>query len=359
MDDDRDVGRAALARCDDDHALLERDRRRAGQSLTLTATVAPTQGGPSPGSVTFDDDGQPLDCGPGSGAFNGSTATCVTSFSELPQHQVTAVYSGDASATGSTSSPLLITVAFANPGYRLAAADGGVFAFGAPFDGSMGGHPLNAPIVGTATDSATGGYWLVAADGGVFSFDAPFYGSMGGQPLDAPIVGMAATANGDGYWLVASDGGIFAFGKAAFAGSMGGQHLNAPVVGMAPDSATGGYWEVASDGGIFSFDAPFEGSAGSLHLAAPIAAMAATADGGGYWLAGSDGGVFNYGDATFHGSNADTGLASPIVGIATDIYTGGYWLVAGNGAIEAYDAPGDGMFPDLAGSSRAVAIGPG
>ena len=41
------------------------------------------------------------------------------------------------------------------------------------------------------------------------------YGSMGGKPLNKPIVGMAATPSGDGYWLVASDGGVFAFGDAA------------------------------------------------------------------------------------------------------------------------------------------------
>jgi hypothetical protein len=36
-------------------------------------------------------------------------------------------------------------------GYRLVARDGGVFAFGdAPFDGSLGGRRLNAPIVATA-----------------------------------------------------------------------------------------------------------------------------------------------------------------------------------------------------------------
>jgi hypothetical protein len=38
-----------------------------------------------------------------------------------------------------------------------------------------------------------GGYWEVASDGGIFSFgDAGFRGSMGGQPLNRPIVGIAA-----------------------------------------------------------------------------------------------------------------------------------------------------------------------
>ena len=156
-------------------------------------------------------------------------------------------------------------------GTVLAARDGGVFAYGtAPFEGSMGGQQLNAPIVGVATTPDGPGYWLVASDGGVFAFgDAPFEGSMGGQHLNAPIVGIASTRNGQGYWLVAADGGVFAFGNAGFHGSMGGQHLNAPVVGaVATDH--GGYWLVASDGGVFSFGgAAFYGSAGGTRLNAP------------------------------------------------------------------------------------------
>ena len=47
------------------------------------------------------------------------------------------------------------------------------------------------------------GYHLVAADGGVFSYgDAPFEGSIGGHRLNQPVVGMAAatTAAGTGRW---------------------------------------------------------------------------------------------------------------------------------------------------------------
>ena len=58
---------------------------------------------------------------------------------------------------------------------------------------------------------------------------------MGGHHLNAPIVGIVATADGGGYWLVAKDGGIFNFGDAKFYGSRGGQPLNAPVVGIAGD----------------------------------------------------------------------------------------------------------------------------
>jgi len=104
---------------------------------------------------------------------------------------------------------------------------------------------LDAPMVGIAADP-TGGYWLVAADGGVFSYGgAAFYGSMGGKPLNEPIVGMAATPDGKGYWLVAADGGIFSFGDAAFYGSTGAAPPSAPVVGMAATPA-GGYWLATS-----------------------------------------------------------------------------------------------------------------
>jgi hypothetical protein len=56
----------------------------------------------------------------------------------------------------------------------------------------MGGTPLNKPVVGIAFDKNSGGYWLDASDGGIFSFGAPFYGSMGGSHLNLPVVGMAA-----------------------------------------------------------------------------------------------------------------------------------------------------------------------
>jgi hypothetical protein len=41
------------------------------------------------------------------------------------------------------------------------------------------------------------GYWEVASDGGIFAFgDARFYGSMGGMPLDQPVVGIGLTGGG-------------------------------------------------------------------------------------------------------------------------------------------------------------------
>ncbi len=230
-------------------------------------------------------------------------------------------------------------------GTVLAARDGGVFAYGtAPFEGSMGGQHLNAPIVGVATTPDGQGYWLVASDGGVFAYGtAPFEGSMGGQHLNAPIVGIAPSRDGQGYWLVAADGGVFAFGDAGFHGSMGGTDLNAPVVGIAATDH-GGYWLVASDGGVFSFGgASFYGSAGGTRLNAPVTGVAATPDGQGYWLVGSDGGVFTYGDATYFGSVPGQGIIGqpPVVGITSTPTGSGYWLAGANGAVYTY---GDATF---------------
>jgi hypothetical protein len=84
-------------------------------------------------------------------------------------------------------------------GYWLAAADGGVFAFGsAHFFGSVPGalaaecvahgfmpgcaqYTLAKPVVGIAAAPDGMGYWLAAADGGVFAFgSSPFEGSVPG-----------------------------------------------------------------------------------------------------------------------------------------------------------------------------------
>ena len=214
------------------------------------------------------------------------------------------------------------------------------------------------PVSGIDADDATGGYWLVASDGGVFAFGAPFEGSTGGLHLNAPIAGIAATSDDAGYWLVGADGGVFAFGDAPYLGSMGGTALQRPVVGIATDAATGGYWLVASDGGVFAFGAPFEGSTGSLHLNAPVVGMAPTADDGGYWLVAADGGVFAFGDARYLGSMGGTPLHRPVVAMAPDRATGGYWLVASDGGVFSFGAPFEGSTGSLVLNRGVVGMAP-
>ncbi len=38
----------------------------------------------------------------------------------------------------------------------------------------------SVPIIGIVPTNATTGYWLLGADGGIFAFNAPFYGSLPG-----------------------------------------------------------------------------------------------------------------------------------------------------------------------------------
>jgi len=232
-------------------------------------------------------------------------------------------------------------------GYWMVASDGGIFSFGQMgFYGSMGGKPLDQPIVGMASTPSSQGYWLVASDGGIFSFgDAGFYGSTGNIKLNKPMVGMASTPDGGGYWLVASDGGIFAYGDAGFYGSTGNIKLNKPIVGMASTPDGGGYWLVASDGGIFSFgDAAFHGSMGAVALTKPVVGMATTPDGNGYWLVASDGGIFAFGDAAFHGSMGAVALTKPVVGMAATPDGNGYWLVASDGGIFSFGGTYGGFY---------------
>jgi hypothetical protein len=248
-------------------------------------------------------------------------------------------------------------------GYWLAGADGGVFSYGVPFDGSQSGTTLSKPIMGmAAVPGGNGGYnlaggdgtvfgdgpratdctstsgplnqaivgiaaapggngcWLVGSGGAVFPMgsNAPFFGSAGALSLTKPIVGIGAAPNNDGYDLAASDGGVFTYGPGAvYYGSMGGKPLNQPVVGIAVDPSTGGYWLVAKDGGVFSFNAPFLGSMGGKPLNKPIVGIAAAPTGDGYYLVASDGGIFAFGTgAQFQGSAGSLKLNQPVVGMS-------------------------------------------
>jgi len=71
----------------------------------------------------------------------------------------------------------------------------------------------------------------VASDGGIFAFKAPFRGSLGGQRLNRPVSGMVP--NGSGYLMVGEDGGIFNFSDRPFLGSLGANPPARPVVAVA------------------------------------------------------------------------------------------------------------------------------
>jgi hypothetical protein len=291
-------------------------------------------------------------------SWNGSTWVLGTvptpSDPEAAWFGVSCLGGGDCVATGgintgSSTIPFNGQAPIGRAGYRMAASDGGVFAFGpgapnlgAPYLGSMCGTPLNAPVVGMAVMPSGDGYDLVAADGGVFNFgSASFYGSTGGIHLNKPVVGMAMTADGGGYWLVASDGGVFTYGDAQFYGSTGGIHLNNPIVGMAPTPNGLGYYLVASDGGIFAFgDAAFFGSTGGLPLQEPIVGMTAAPDGSGYWLVASDGGIFSFGDVGYFGSAGGMPTNAPVVGMDRTADGQGYWMVGRDGGIFNYGDAG-------------------
>ncbi len=304
-------------------ATLAADLRAIEMTITTTSVPAASVGAPYSTTLAVTGGTAPytwsvtagtvppgLSLDPVTGTIAGTPTTVGTS-----DFSVAVTSTGAAGPLTAATATLSLVV---GSGYLLAAADGGIFAFGdAQFHGSMGGQPLNKAIVGLAATPDGQGYWEVASDGGIFSFgDAQFYGSMGGQPLNKPIVGLAATPDGQGYWEVAADGGIFSFGDAQFYGSEGGKSLNKPIVGIAATPDGQGYWEVATDGGIFSFgDAGFHGSMGGKPLAKPIVGLAA-ADGQGYWEVAADGGIFSFGSAPFDGSAGGLALAAPVIGMA-------------------------------------------
>ena len=272
--------------------------------------------------------------------------SCTLSVAFAPQSVGT--FSATLTVTGPNGPQNVSLSGSSTPNYRVVGSDGGIYAFNAPFEGSVPGAGVHVNnIVGMASDTATGGYWVVGADGGIYAFDAPFEGSVPGAGVHVhDIVGMASDAATGGYWVVGADGGIYAF-NAPFEGSVPGAGVHVhDIVGIASDAATGGYWVVGADGGIYAFNAPFEGSVpgAGVHVH-DIVGMASDAATGGYWVVGADGGIYAF-DAPFEGSVPGAGVhVHDIVGMASYGATGGYWVVGSDGGIYAFDAPFEGSVP--------------
>ena len=235
-------------------------------------------------------------------------------------------------------------------GYRILAADGGVFDFGGQqFYGSTGDRVLNQPIVSGVNTCGNAGYWFVARDGGVFSYgDARFYGSLGGTPPATPVVALAATPTGAGYYIVEANGTIHQKGDAQLFKNNTGHvdasyiHLNKPIVGAAVTPTGHGYWLLAGDGGIFSFgDAAFYGSTGNLRLVSPVVGFAPTHTGHGYMLYAGDGGIFSFGDSVFRGSVGGSVRTNPVVGMRLSETGKGYWITDSAGTVYHF---GDAVF---------------
>jgi hypothetical protein len=271
-----------------------------------------------------------------------ATGSCSIADSALPAGSYTGsvTYPGNTDFTASTGSASFDVISgCAGSGYRLAAADGSVFAYGAaPYLGSLPGDGISVhDIVGIAGSACGSGYWLVGSDGGVYAFgSAGFYGSATSTGVH-DIVGMAVTSDAKGYWLVESDGAVYAFGDALYYGSMAGHTLNAPIVGIAPTVDGKGYQLAAADGGVFTYgDASFAGSMGGHSLNAPIVGIKTATSGSGYDLVASDGGIFSFGGAPFSGSMGGQTLAAPVVALIRVPGGPGYDEIASDGGVFAF-----------------------
>jgi hypothetical protein len=94
----------------------------AGQTVSLTANVAPTSGTSSPtGTVTFQDGTTAI----GSSPLAGASGALAVSTLSVGTHSLSAVYSGDAAHAASTSQPVTVIITAATPPPGTPVADYG------------------------------------------------------------------------------------------------------------------------------------------------------------------------------------------------------------------------------------------
>ncbi|OWK44010.1 Ig-like domain repeat protein [Fimbriiglobus ruber] len=204
----------------------------AGQSVTLTATVAPggTGSGMPTGTVTFKDGSTTL----GTGTLSGGVVTFTTSALAVGSHSITAVYSDDTNFTASTSAAVTETVNPANTTTTLAASTNtatygqavtltatvAAVAPGAGMptgtvtfkDGSttLGTGTLSGGVATFTTSAlAVGSHSITATYGTVTSFTGSTSGSLAETVNPAATTtGLAASANaavyGQGVTLIAA-----------------------------------------------------------------------------------------------------------------------------------------------------------
>ena len=132
--------------------------------------------------------------------------------------------------------------------------DGGVPPTEHPYgDPARQGIRLVAPVVDHA--HVPNGYWIAAADSGIFSYGAaPYQGNLYDQGVDPRnLVGPVfdIVASGSGYWLFATDGGVFSFGPQFYGSASGMVPAGAKVIYAGTNPGLVGYDMADSAGNIW------------------------------------------------------------------------------------------------------------
>jgi VCBS repeat-containing protein len=246
---------------------------QSGQSVTFTATVTGNSGTPT-GTVTFYDGSTTV---LGTGQLNGSgIATYATSSLTVGNHDITAIYSGDSTYTGSTNwvTQTVDTAIFTSGGSWVAPSTGTVAVL-CTGGGGGGGAGGNANATQAAAGGGGGGgaievnvnvtsgnhYTITVGAGGAGALTAGLHatGGIGGNSSFAFGSTVNCTANGGGGGLAnlpeaggaggASSSGngavlVFAYtggnGGGGGASGGGGGGGGAGTAGTAPNAGTAG-----------------------------------------------------------------------------------------------------------------------
>ena len=134
----------------------------AGQAITLTATVSPSSFGGTPtGTVTFMDGNVSLGSVALSTGTNGMQAVFSIATLSVGSHSLTAVYNGSATYTGSTSTPLTVTVQIGTVMEMLSSSNSSVL-FGTAVTFTATIYPSSQGVAPTGTIAFYDGNTLLA-----------------------------------------------------------------------------------------------------------------------------------------------------------------------------------------------------